>query len=503
MVKHRIILDVSKTGVQFTLPMNQTEFSSREIMISLRNDSEAVNLDGCSAALVVTYPDGTVSRPLACLCYGSNAYNANTIVVTLTSNMAEQNGAVKCVLLIASNEGGVLYSPSFVIQVAKIPGLVESIDEPGSTTANEFLAITQAKLEAQGWAVGSMGDGTTSSPTNNSKYYSEQSALHAGESNASAASSAEFASASSASAAEAEHQKELAHQQVIAAENQANRANEYLTQVQASEASSKSYSELSGNYANTASIKAKESADSAIESKEYKEYIESYISTTPPIIAPNGNWMIYNGTSYIDTGKSSIGKPFTIKKTYTSIEEMNRGFAADEVLEGEFVCITNGNMEDVDNAKLFVKGSYSYQYITDLSGSQGIKGDMGTVSIGSTETVAPNMPAKVTNVGTSTSAVLNFQIPQGVKGDRGYGITKVELISGDHTEGTKDKYRMTFENGYTFDYEVYNGANGEVQRSEFDALSNNVIQHSEAIVELQAVGIVNVNGILNIKFMEA
>ena len=56
---------------------------------------------------------------------------------------------------------------------------------------------------------------------------------------------------------------------------------------------------------------------------------------------------------------------------------MNAGFATDGVKEGQFVLIDTGNVEDEDNAKLYVKGSTSYTYITDLSGATGMTGPQG------------------------------------------------------------------------------------------------------------------------------
>lgn len=45
-----------------------------------------------------------------------------------------------------------------------------------------------------------------------------------------------------------------------------------------------------------------------------------------------------------------------------------------------------------------------------------------------------------------------------IKGADGRGITSIELISGTHEAGTNDTYRVTYTDGTTFDYEVYNGA---------------------------------------------
>ena len=41
------------------------------------------------------------------------------------------------------------------------------------------------------------------------------------------------------------------------------------------------------------------------------------------------------------------------------------------------VLINTGNVDDVDNAKLFIKLANSYSYLTDLSGASGIQGEKG------------------------------------------------------------------------------------------------------------------------------
>ena len=70
-----------------------------------------------------------------------------------------------------------------------------------------------------------------------------------------------------------------------------------------------------------------------------------------------------------------IGEGFSIYKTYTSIELMNED--ADNVPVGKFVLITS-DIEDPDNAKLFVKNSEgSFTFETDMSGAQGIQGPIG------------------------------------------------------------------------------------------------------------------------------
>lgn len=69
------------------------------------------------------------------------------------------------------------------------------------------------------------------------------------------------------------------------------------------------------------------------------------------------------------------GDPFTVAKTFPSVADMESGFDTDGIAEGSFVVIDTGNVEDDENARLYIKGATAYSYITDLSGAQGMKGD--------------------------------------------------------------------------------------------------------------------------------
>lgn len=72
--------------------------------------------------------------------------------------------------------------------------------------------------------------------------------------------------------------------------------------------------------------------------------------------------------------KGDPGEGFSIYKTYASIALMEADAA--NVDEGKFVLIAS-DVEDEDNAKLYVKGADSFTFLTDLSGAQGIKGETG------------------------------------------------------------------------------------------------------------------------------
>lgn len=68
------------------------------------------------------------------------------------------------------------------------------------------------------------------------------------------------------------------------------------------------------------------------------------------------------------------------------------------------------------------KNQKAYFKLKNTGGPKGEKGDPGTaatITVGSTSTGAPGTNASVTNSGTSSAAVLNFTIPRGDKGDKG------------------------------------------------------------------------------------
>lgn len=79
--------------------------------------------------------------------------------------------------------------------------------------------------------------------------------------------------------------------------------------------------------------------------------------------------------------QGEVGAPFKIKKVYYSIESMNNNFALDEVSLNEFVIINTDDVNDEDNAKLFIKGVSKYEFMSDLSGATGIQGPKGETGL--------------------------------------------------------------------------------------------------------------------------
>ena len=76
--------------------------------------------------------------------------------------------------------------------------------------------------------------------------------------------------------------------------------------------------------------------------------------------------------------KGEKGDSFSIKKTYSSIIEMQEDL--DNMNINDYVMIASSIFEE-DNAKLYVKTSEGWVFITDFSGSQGIQGPQGEQGI--------------------------------------------------------------------------------------------------------------------------
>ncbi len=107
------------------------------------------------------------------------------------------------------------------------------------------------------------------------------------------------------------------------------------------------------------------------------------------------------------------GVGFRIDKTYSSVAEMNAGFETDDVRLYGFVIIDTGNVEDEDNAELYIKTETKYKYLTDMSGAQGIKGEAATIDVDTVDVLAPDEAPTVENIGTKNAAMLKFKLPKG------------------------------------------------------------------------------------------
>lgn len=71
------------------------------------------------------------------------------------------------------------------------------------------------------------------------------------------------------------------------------------------------------------------------------------------------------------------GRPFQAARVYSSVVEMQNGFDTDGVAVGEYVIISTPDVNDPDNSKVYVKTETKYNFLTDMSGKEGIQGPEG------------------------------------------------------------------------------------------------------------------------------
>lgn len=147
----------------------------------------------------------------------------------------------------------------------------------------------------------------------------------------------------------------------------------------------------------------------------------------PPYVDKDGYYYKWNVTtsSYNKTDVNLTGKAFQIKKVFASVSAMN-ATDVNTFAENDFILINTANVEDADNAKLYVvalneQGHKFYSYLVDMSGFRGFTGKTPQFLIGNVTTLAEdaNATASVSASGTDTNGnpvyKLNLGIPRGIR----------------------------------------------------------------------------------------
>lgn len=121
---------------------------------------------------------------------------------------------------------------------------------------------------------------------------------------------------------------------------------------------------------------------------------------------------------------------------------------------------------DVDNAYVDEESGHLKIVLSDetefdagyVIGAKGDKGDTGTIF---TPSISEDGVVSWTNNGE-----LENPEPVSVRGDDGVGISGIEKTAGNSAPGTTDTYTITFTDGNTFAFNVYNGENGIITDEE-------------------------------------
>ena len=132
----------------------------------------------------------------------------------------------------------------------------------------------------------------------------------------------------------------------------------------------------------------------------------------------------------------------------------------------EAITLESGAAATVDKSLVDAVYKLTFGLPRGEKGATGATGPANTLAIG---TVTKGTEAAATITGDAPNQTLNLVLPKGdtggigdpgPKGDPGNGIASILLKSGNHAPGTTDTYEITFTDGTTFDFLVYNGADG-------------------------------------------
>lgn len=264
--------------------------------------------------------------------------------------------------------------------------LLTADNSPSTTLTPESLNILNAAITETAAARDAANAAADSAGTNAATASEQAEAANASATNAAAsatnaASSADTAAASATSAANSASAADTSAGAALAAQTGAETAaSNAATSAQQAEAYA---GQITGLSAQAQTLNAGSAATASYDAATGILDLGIPKGTTfTPSVAADGTISWINDGSLTNPASMNIrgpqglkGDPFTVKKTFASIAEM-QAYSGSDVIEGDFVVISS-TIDDPDNAKLFLKAANSYTFITDLSGAEGIKGDTG------------------------------------------------------------------------------------------------------------------------------
>lgn len=179
-------------------------------------------------------------------------------------------------------------------------------------------------------------------------------------------------------------------------------------------------SEEASKNANNAAVTANEKAvlanTAAANANDTAEH-PTYIGTDHYVYKWNKTAQAYDKTDIYCKGDA-----FSIKKVYASVANMEADKSNPDIAEGDFVLVNTGDVEDPDNAKLYVKADGDFEFLVDMSGAIGFTGKTPQFSIGTISTLEAGSTATATisedgvDSDGNPKYKINFAIPRGNPG---------------------------------------------------------------------------------------
>lgn len=179
-------------------------------------------------------------------------------------------------------------------------------------------------------------------------------------------------------------------------------------------------SEVATKNANTAASNANEKAvlaDTAAANANDTAEHPTYIGQDHYVYKWNKIAQAYDKTDIYTKGDA-----FSIKKVYASVANMEADKSNPDITEGDFVLVNTGDVEDPDNAKLYVKADGDFEFLVDMSGAIGFTGKTPQFSIGTISTLEAGSTATATisedgvDSDGNPKYKINFAIPRGNPG---------------------------------------------------------------------------------------
>ena len=204
------------------------------------------------------------------------------------------------------------------------------------------------------------------------------------------------------------------------AANTANEKAELAAQAASDVNAAKEGAETAAQSANTAASNANEKAvlaDTAAANANDTAEHPTYIGQDHYVYKWNKTAQAYDKTDIYTKGDA-----FSIKKVYASVANMEADKSNPDIAEGDFVLVNTGDVEDPDNAKLYVKADGDFEFLVDMSGAIGFTGKTPQFSMGTATTLEAGASAIVTvsDDGSDSDGnpkyKINFAIPRGNPG---------------------------------------------------------------------------------------
>lgn len=204
------------------------------------------------------------------------------------------------------------------------------------------------------------------------------------------------------------------------AANTANEKAELAAQAASDATAAKEEAVAATQSANTAASNANEKAvlaDTAAANANDTAEHPTYIGQDHYVYKWNKTAQAYDKTDIYTKGDA-----FSIKKVYASVANMEADKSNPDITEGDFVLVNTGDVEDPDNAKLYVKADGDFEFLVDMSGAIGFTGKTPQFSMGTISTLEAGSTATATisedgvDSDGNPKYKINFAIPRGNPG---------------------------------------------------------------------------------------